>query len=398
MGRFALRVFAIVIRELKSFISDRADLAFSILLPVALMALMVAVFGGEGDFHPTTHVVDDDGGIYARELIDRLSEDLTVEQMQMTEAEDRLDRSQILQAVIIPEGFSDDIESEIETELVLMMRGSGGIEGQVVRNIVRDHLSAIEVDRDIQMGIINLAESMGLSSDNPRVNKYAENFAEREREKPLVGVSVIIAGETHPPIIDFLPSVLTMFLLFTVTLNAISLIKEREAGTLRRIMVSGARLYEIFLGKFFAHAARGLMGAVFIMVLSEIFFSVFTLVSFVQFFLLAAAFVFATSGFGLLIGSTFHTRDAATWAAVFFTMAMSSAGGTFHDPEAAGSMMEMAARLTPNYYANSGLEALLTGANLGEVLTAFAALFVTFLASFLLAVFSFRFSAGGEAR
>ena len=65
------RVVHVALLELKRYVSDRGALAFGIALPIALFALMYAVFSGEG-FDGTAHIVDLDGGPMSRELVVRL--------------------------------------------------------------------------------------------------------------------------------------------------------------------------------------------------------------------------------------------------------------------------------------------------------------------------------------
>ena len=64
----------IALLELKRYLANRGELAFSIALPVVLFALMYGAFGGGGDsaFDVTVDLVDLDGGVHARALVDGL--------------------------------------------------------------------------------------------------------------------------------------------------------------------------------------------------------------------------------------------------------------------------------------------------------------------------------------
>ena len=83
-------------------------------------------------------VVDMDGGVYARELVERLDTLAEIEVEERTEADATaaLDRSAILFAVVIPAGFSDAMESGEPPPLVFRQRGNGGDTGQIVAAIV----------------------------------------------------------------------------------------------------------------------------------------------------------------------------------------------------------------------------------------------------------------------
>ena len=56
----------IALLELKMYMLNRAELAFSIALPIALFALMYFSFADDAEFSADAHVVDMDGGARAR--------------------------------------------------------------------------------------------------------------------------------------------------------------------------------------------------------------------------------------------------------------------------------------------------------------------------------------------
>ena len=70
-----IKVLIIAHREVRSYLQDKADLAFSLLLPMAIFALMYGAFSGQSLFNGTVYVVNEDsGGTYSQRLIERLNE------------------------------------------------------------------------------------------------------------------------------------------------------------------------------------------------------------------------------------------------------------------------------------------------------------------------------------
>ena len=134
-----LRPLHIALLELKRYIADKGDLAFGIALPIALFALMYGGFGGDITFNGTAHIVDFDGGPMAQQLIARLEEvdGLKVKLYTEKDANNKLDRSGILTAFFIPNGFSEALQTGNPASLTVKQRGSGGDEGQIVASIVR---------------------------------------------------------------------------------------------------------------------------------------------------------------------------------------------------------------------------------------------------------------------
>ena len=67
-----MRPLLIALLELKRYVRDPGQLGFSLLLPVALVAVMVGAFGGTTTFRGTATVVDLDGSDSSRALLDRI--------------------------------------------------------------------------------------------------------------------------------------------------------------------------------------------------------------------------------------------------------------------------------------------------------------------------------------
>ena len=104
----------IALLELKRYLANRGELAFSIALPVVLFALMYGAFGGGGDsaFNVAVDLVDLDGGVHARALVDGLDslDGIEARERSLADADAALERSAILNAVVIPMGFSAALE------------------------------------------------------------------------------------------------------------------------------------------------------------------------------------------------------------------------------------------------------------------------------------------------
>ncbi|UCG82339.1 MAG: hypothetical protein JSW38_09060, partial [Dehalococcoidia bacterium] len=82
----------IALLQVRIYLKDRADLAFSFLLPIAIFALTYGAFGGETSFKGTAHIVnEDEGGLYSALLLDRLGEvdNLDVDLLSASKAESK---------------------------------------------------------------------------------------------------------------------------------------------------------------------------------------------------------------------------------------------------------------------------------------------------------------------
>ena len=349
-----LRPVLIASIELKRYFSDKAEMAFSIALPIVMFALMYGAFGGDPSVSITAHVVNLDDGPVSGELLQRLEavEGVTVELHDSAEAVSALDRSAILTAFVIPEGFSSDLRDGRPARIAMKRRGHGGDEGQIAAAIV----SGVAQDIAGGLAVRNMALSvLGDSSDARRVDEAVSSLD----GDPAVVVEERAGEESADPTVGIVAGVLTMFMMFAVSLNAQSLVVERTNGTLERLMTSRLSVNQLFAGKFLASSLRGAVQAFVLLLLGFAVMRIAGPGELVQALAYAVLFGAAVSAIGLVIAGLARTRDQAIWSAVFFTMLMTTFSGTFVPFES--GPMEVISRFTLNRHAFEALRDILAG-------------------------------------
>jgi hypothetical protein len=205
------RTIFVALREVKSYLTDKGDLAFSLLLPVIVFTLMYGAFGGETLFHGSAYVVNEDStGAYSQLLLKRLAEQQDVEIQQLTrdEAEFKLSRSDIQLVVNIPADFSKNLEAGWPAQIIFRQRGDGGQEGQVVASLVRS--AAGQIDQELQVKRQLLS---ALGGTREHIDVTVQKYLDREHDNPFVKVEEDTVGSRPDPISQFLPGVITMFTL-----------------------------------------------------------------------------------------------------------------------------------------------------------------------------------------
>jgi ABC-2 type transport system permease protein len=358
-----IRALIVALHEVRSYLQDKGDLAFSLLLPIAIFALMYGAFGEQSLFHGTAHVVNEDaGGTYSTLLLERLGEldNLDVELLSSPEADSKLERSDLLMVAYIPKGFSDRLTSGEQAQLVFKLRGNGGQEGQIVASIVRG--VAEEVNQELQVYGQVSSTLEGKSIPPESIGITVQKFLNREHESPILGVRESTVGSSPDPVNQFLAGIVTMFVLFAITLSARTIVEERRKGTLERLLTTRLSVGQLFMGKFLSGISRGFVQTLILLILAYIVFQLFTPLSFVESLVITLIFAAASSALGLVIASIARSEDAATWIAVFFTMAMVMLGGTF--VEIPGSI----GRFSINTYAIDAFKTIIAqGGSLADV-------------------------------
>ena len=352
MGRPTL----LALFEVKRFLADRGALAFSIALPIVLFALMVGVFGGGTSFNSTAHIADLDGGDAARRLIERIEDvdGLNVRRYTEQELNDALDRSAILTGFVIPAGFTGALESGTPAVVRVKRRGNGGDAGQITAAIVQGAADGLSSEYELRRALGALV-SENVSPEQVELHAGIL-LGDARRNPPVRVVDQTLNDQTEEEdILDrLLPGVIVMFLLFSVTLNAQTLIEE--------------------------------------LVLAFVVLRIAGPVALAQSVVLALVVSVAASAISLVIATVARTEDQATWGAVFITMFMTVFGGTFF-PIGDSGVLELLSRFTLNRYAIDAYEGILgETATLGDATFEMALLSGVAVACLIVARTLFRVS------
>lgn len=352
------KAFIIALREVKSYLLDTGDLAFSLLLPVVTFAMIYGAFGGQENFHGTAYIVDEDNGAYSRQLLAGLKQNrgLQVKLLSAADAARRLERSDINMVMMIPSHFSSDLTSGLPARVVFRQRGNGGQEGQIIAGLERAAIA--DLNRNFQVQAEVERALSGQDIPPARIKTAVDQTLAKEKTNPLVEVKEETLGPGLNPVHQFLPGVITMYVLFAITIGARAIAEERSRGTLERLLTTRLTPGQLFTGKFLAGTGRGFVQTLILLVLAFAVFRIFTPLSFLEVTLVCLVFAAAGSSLGLLIASLARTPDSATWMGVFFTMGSVMVGGTFFtiSPD---SFIYTLSKFSINTYANDAFRVLM---------------------------------------
>jgi ABC-2 type transport system permease protein len=391
-----MRAIYIALNEVRLYLRDRGDLAFSLLLPIVTVALIYAAFGGETQFHVDAYAVDEDNGLYSAVLLDRLAavDGVDVELLTAKEADAKLDDSDILLVLFIPEGFSEDLISGEPTQLLFKQRGNAGDEGQIVRSIIQGIVGEMNKEFGVRSQVAAILKDTGISQD--RIELTVQRLLDEERARPVVGVTEETLGGSSDFETQFLPGIVTMYVLFAVAMTARVIVEERRKGTLERLLSTRLSVGELFFGKFLANMSRGFVQTLVLLVLAYIVFEIFTPLTFIQSLVVALIFTGAASAIGLIIASIARSEEGAAWIAVVFSVISFMFGGTFFTI-AKDSALYTLSRISINTYANDSFHTILAeGGSLADVRTDLLILVGVMVVGLAISRMLFRIVPGGK--
>jgi ABC-2 type transport system permease protein len=390
------RALFITLNEVRLYLQDKADLAFGLLLPIITFALMYGAFGGQTMFKATAPVVNEDRGAYSAQLIEQLDkvDGIKVELLTASEADTKLERSDLLMVLFIPSGFSETLVSGGKGELVFRQRGNGGQEGQILASIIRGVAEAMNQEFQVRHQVKSVLQGTGVPED--RIEVTVKDYLGKERQQPAVSVAEEVVGGSPDFVNQYLPGIVTMYVLFALTLSARTIVEERKRGTLERLLTTRLNARELFIGKFLASVARGFVQTLVLLGLSYAVFRIFTPLSFLEALVVCLIFAAASAALGLIIASIARSEDGATWIAVVFTLIMVMMGGTFFQVSE-GSILDTIGKGSISTYANDALRVIVAeGGSLGDTAMELAVLAGVAVVGLLISRFIFRVIPGGK--
>jgi ABC-2 type transport system permease protein len=108
------------------------------------------------------------------------------------------------------------------------------------------------------------------------------------------------------------PGLIGFILMLTAVLStALSVVREKERGTLEQLRVTSLKPSELILGKTLPYLAISLMATVLIVIAARVLFGVAVRGSYVDLFLATLVYLVGALGFGLLVSSFSETQAMA---------------------------------------------------------------------------------------
>jgi ABC-type multidrug transport system permease subunit len=269
-----------------------------------------------------------------------------------------------LLVLFIPSGFSDTLAAGEPAQLTFKQRGNGGQEGQILASIIRGVAEQINQQFQVFNGVKTALAGKGIADSN--IQLVVQDVLSGQSQQPTLGVTQEITGGSSEFINQYLPGIITMYVLFSLSLSAMTIVEERRRGTLERLLTTRLTIGELFFGKFIATIARGFIQTLILLLLSYAVFQMFTPLSFLACLVVSLIFTAAAAAIGMIIASISRTESAANWIAIVVTMFMVMIGGTFF-PIAEGSALATISTFSLNTYANKAYSVIVSqGGSLGD--------------------------------
>ena len=394
---------------LKMTYSSRSILIFQLLLPVLFTFMVGQGTGGFDGPSSTTvtwplAVANEDNGRLGAALVESLSADpnLDVVAIAASEAETAVTDDDAVAALIIPADFSQQLANGRQPALDFYSDPADVQEVQPVEQAVLSAASqlggavtAASLSRDV-------AAELGLfAQDVTEADYFAAAVAEAQTawQNPPTAVQInedeiVVTTDNVIPqgINQSSPGMMAMFATFTMVGGAVVLLEERQAGTLRRLLVMPIRKSTILLGKLLGILVSGIIQTLILILFGALAFGVPWGSAPLALAVMVVAFALAITALGLMFAALTKTLAQANALSTIVVLSIAALGGAWWPLDIVPGWMQTLGRLSPISWAMDGFHDIITrGLGVTAVLPE-AGILLAFTAVFLaVGVWRFRY-------
>jgi ABC-2 type transport system permease protein len=314
--------------------------------------------------------------------------------MNEDEAMDAFRKGEVAGVLIIPDGFSGQVEAGKDAQLHLIAEAASS-EGQSIYQSLRvpisQLMSAVEISRisaDVQSNPDEYAPSIELAW-----SKWDENS-----RLSLVRVEQAVAEESESsdwtggnPYNQASPGILVQFAIFGLITSAQILLQERKTRTLQRLITTAMKPWEIVAGHMLAMFTLTFLQTAMLVVFGQLALNVNYMSEPLGTLLVSVALGSWVASMGLLIGVIAKADDQVILYSMIAMFLFSALGGTWFPLESAGGAFAAIGNAMPSAWAMNGYQnILIRGLGLESTWTPALILLAYALGFFGLAVWRFR--------
>jgi ABC-2 type transport system permease protein len=296
------RLAAVVAKEVRQVRRD----PFSLLMLVALPAFMLVLYGYALNFdvrHVRLGVQDRDRTGASRELLAAFTRstyfDLVAAPAPGEDEDALLERRVVRALLVVPEGFGRAIRAGHPAPVQLLLDGADATTAQTVLGYAR----ALVAEHDAAIAATVLAR------------------AGRSASPPLVLDPRILFNPQLESTQFLVPGLIGFLLMLTAVLStALSVVREKERGTMEQLRVAPLRTGELVLGKTIPYLGISLLAALVILVAARVLFGVAIRGPHLDLLAAVLLYLVGALGFGLLISTIADTQVLAFQAGLITSM------------------------------------------------------------------------------
>jgi ABC-2 type transport system permease protein len=445
------QILAMTRKELLLWAKKPGSWIMVFVVPILFIWIVQAVFGSSGIPVVTVYAVNEDDSRESRQVMRSLrdADNLNIDELETREEADRkVGAGERMAAVIIPQGFSTALGSNRGASVEVIVDPARSEQAAIVLGLVQSALGPMFVEAEVSRGVeAGVAQIMkGIEQAEPSVveedGAETAEVEETESEAVITGEEVdieeeIASDETdeaeearamqkfftaavkgivssqvqetmdnpqvqltvlpfegqeqihRPSLLDYLvPGYSLMFVFFLIPNLALTVIEERESGTLRRLLVAPVARSRILLGKMLPYFLIATTQLITLLLVSKLLFGIDLGNSVLALAVVIVCSALVMSGLGILIAAVAQSEGQADGLAIASVLALAVVSGAMF-PSISIPGLQM---ITPHYWAMQGfLNVIARGQGVEGVLLPAGILLTMAAVFFTIGAVRFRF-------
>lgn len=326
-------ILTILKKDLRLYFSDKKGILVTFLLPIIMITLFAFAFGGVGKKKSTPKplsvlVVDKDSTTVSQELITKLNSLQAIRLISSEEekAIDLVKKGKNVAALVVEKGFSESVKSDTNLPIELKYDAARDIQMRMVQAILKEgfkhHLGKADVSNSIKIKTTSVIKEA--------------------------------STKAHPGLVQAVGGTAIMMLLFSIAAIGGSLLDEKEAGTLKRLLMAPVKPLSILLAKMGTAMVVSILQLTAMFVFAWLAFGLPIFMDILTLILLILCISFAVSSFGVFLVSTVKTRQQLQGMSTIIIILMSAIGGSMIPISMMPEFMQNIAGISVNYWGVEG--------------------------------------------
>jgi ABC-2 type transport system permease protein len=326
-----LRTLSLVRKEFLHILRDPRTLFVMFMMPVVQLVLLGYAATTDVE-HLRTAVTDGDRSAASRELIDAYRASNYFDITQYVEAERQLeylvDSGQVKAGLIIPAGYGEAVANGEQAQIAFVIDGSDPSVASTV------FAASQSVGQAQSMRIME--RTLGIDADN------------------LPGVQVRPRVWYNPEMKSanfMIPGLMGLVLYFlTALFTSMSIVREREQGTIEQLIVTPIKPLELIIGKIVPYVFIAFISVLEVLAIGVFWFGVPIKGSLGLLLVLSALFLLTSLGIGIFISSVANTQQEAMLLTFLTTFPSIFLAGFFFPIEAMPEWLQVITYIVPLRY------------------------------------------------
>lgn len=307
--------------SVKRLLRDRSNIFFVFILPMLLILVLGAAFGGE--FNPRLGIYGRDVGELGDDLIAKVKTAKAVDVLEYSTEEDLItavERGQLEAGLIVPPGYDDDLRVGKKVVLEYISRPDQTSQG------VRNTIESVATEQGSLLRAAAFAESRGAHFDEvlKTATRIAADSPGVEVQQRAVGEAFALSRLGQFDLGAY--SELLLFVFLTSLTGSAALIQSRRLGVSRRMIATPTPVRTVLIGEALGRFGVAMVQGLFIMLGSALIFGV-DWGDWLGAVMVLVVFALCAAGVGMLMGSVFRNDQQAGGIGMVLGLGLAALGG-----------------------------------------------------------------------